>query len=243
MIFTLSLLMSTLKELSSTEYCSLYYNFRNSRTIEYLRFMKNEMNFYKKNHTGVIVTLGFFPPAVVYQYTGIPVYGIRVGGTVYYTYTNYRYTFLLKTKNMLNCPLFVVLISYLQCLNPQEECLLICLDSYPFFQKPQNRNAWKINKGIILQYWLKLISCNLQRSLSDSLLRRTAIIKGTFGSHSMSNYLQDSREEIIAIARGHGLPISAVTACNTSSVFAAGIISNSRYRTKRSAECHSFGNI
>ena len=102
---------------------------------------------------------------------------------------------------------------------------------------------WKINKGIILQYWLKLISCNLQRSLSDSLLRRTAIIKGTFGSHSMSNYLQDSREEIIAIARGHGLPISAVTACNTSSVFAAGIISNSRYRTKRSAECHSFDNI
>ena len=81
-------------------------------------------------------------------------------------------------------------------------------------------------------------------TLSDShLLRRTAIIKGTFGSHSMSNYLQDSREEIIAIARGHGLPISAVTACNTSSVFAAGIISNSRYRTKRSAECHSFGNI
>ena len=64
MIFTLSLLMSTLKELSSTEYCSLYYNFRNSRTIEYLRFMKNEMNFYKKNHTGVIVTLGFFPPVV-----------------------------------------------------------------------------------------------------------------------------------------------------------------------------------
>ena len=44
----------------------------------------------------------------------------------------------------------------------------------------------------------------------------------------MSNYLQDSREEIIAIARGHGLPISSVTACNTSSVFAAGIISNSR---------------
>jgi hypothetical protein len=60
--------MSTLKELSSTEYCSLYYNFRNSRTIEYLRFMKNEMNFYKKKHTGVIVTLGFFPP-VVYRYS------------------------------------------------------------------------------------------------------------------------------------------------------------------------------
>ncbi len=49
----------------------------------------------------------------------------------------------------------------------------------------------------------------------------------------MSNYLQDSHEEIIAIARGHELPISAVTACNTSSVFAAGIISNSGSRTKR----------
>ncbi len=61
----------------------------------------------------------------------------------------------------------------------------------------------------------------------------------------MSNYLQDSREEIIAIARGHGLPISAVTACKTSSVFAAGIITNSRSRTTgiRSANCHSFGNI
>ena len=54
MIFTLSLLISTLKELSSTEYCSLYYNFRNSRTIEYLRFMKNEINFYKKTGANVL---------------------------------------------------------------------------------------------------------------------------------------------------------------------------------------------
>ena len=111
MIFTLSLLMSTLKELSSTEYCSLYYNFRNSRTIEYLRFMKNEMNFYKKNHTGVIVTLGFFPP-VVYRilviyffffffiiiFIDFTAFGISQLHLIYQLnlYTVYRYTNPMK---------------------------------------------------------------------------------------------------------------------------------------------------
>jgi hypothetical protein len=59
----------------------------------------------------------------------------------------------------------------------------------------------------------------MHRILYDSLLRQTAIIKGAYGSHMMSNYVHDDRkEEIIALARGHGLLISAVTVSSTSTI-------------------------
>ena len=114
------------------------------------------------------------------------------------------------------------------------------IDLLTVFAK-QAEPEWQLHWQTIRSYFLRLLSCTLQRSTATSILRRSASLSGNFRSPAVSKFLHAARSDIINVDRSNSVVSNRAVSIGSSTTSVYGTIR--RYTKKKKSAATRSGPV